>query len=222
MDAADDVGPRQHEHVAVALEIVRMRRRTARRGSRLPPACARWIIVPIAPSRIRMRWTADRRAVRCSVHRSQFSIRFVHVSDARFVPAAISTVNGSPVAPRADADDGLREAGVAQERRRSALVAEAEPAIAELRLAPRPPRARAGRAPARGRRAAGCGALRPARARDARRDGAPATAARRRSTRRRSARCSRSPRFQVMFAQLAARGELRGRAPARPSIDRRR
>ncbi len=51
VDRGDHVRARQRQQVVVALEQRSGGRRTACRGSRLPPSECRWIIVPMAPSR---------------------------------------------------------------------------------------------------------------------------------------------------------------------------
>ena len=55
MDLGDDVGPRQHQQVVVALQIARMRCEALAAEVGLGRAAWRWIIVPIAPSRTRIR-----------------------------------------------------------------------------------------------------------------------------------------------------------------------
>ncbi len=55
MDGADDVGPRQDQEVAVALQLARMAPEPLAAEVLPPSAVYRWIIVPIAPSSRRMR-----------------------------------------------------------------------------------------------------------------------------------------------------------------------
>ena len=102
-----------------------------RRGSRPRPACAAGSSCP-----------SRRRESGCACA-SSASSRAVHGSVIRrarfglaFVPAAISTVNGSPGRARADADVDVVEAGV-REQVVQLVVAEAQPAVAELAPAPR-------------------------------------------------------------------------------------
>src|SRR5688572_12126688 len=85
MDAADDVRPRQHEHVAVALEIVRMRRK---------PLAAKVFLLQLVP--------LDHRPHRAVQNQDALGEQFVELigdvhlfsNDCRS-PLAISTVNGS-------------------------------------------------------------------------------------------------------------------------------
>ena len=69
VDLADDVGARQDQQVVVALEIARDGRGTARRGSPASVSLRRWIIVPIAPSRMRMRFAQSVKPVGRVMHR---------------------------------------------------------------------------------------------------------------------------------------------------------
>ena len=128
----------------------------------------------------------------------------------RFRPLAINTVKGSPVR-RAPVDDlDVLEARALQQRPQRVVI-EAEPPIAEAFAGPRLPRGGAGRARARGRRAASRARPLPsARAGSAAwcsacDSSATSTLASSRGT------ASRSPRFQTMLLTRRRRASARAR-----------
>ena len=193
VDAGDDVGPRQHEQVVVALEVARMVPRTARRGSRLPSACAAG---SSSPSRRRGRGCASRAARRVVSGRQASSIisrkamssslrRRVFVVSLRcgFVPDAISTVNGSPALRAPTPTSDVAQAGADQHPLQ--LVASSKPSARSPSFARTHSSwcarrsSTSTRPPGTVMRAASATARAPDRARGA----APATAARRRPPR---------------------------------------
>ena len=216
VDAGDDVGPRQHQHVVVALEVAAGARRSARRGSPPRSACGAgsW-----CPWRRRGRGCVSRAAASRCDRQCRWPSGVVVLRLTRLAcPTASSTANGSPgLRARRRATRTSVEAGAGQQRLQM-VVAEAEPAVAELRRAPRLRRGRAGRESARGRPAR---RMRAASASARRGIGRVMQRLRQQrdvDDRHRRAAASRARRvFQVMFVDAcgARRAPWRGRARRR-------
>ena len=136
VDAADDVGPRQDEEVAVAPQILGVILRTARRGSPPRSACSAGSSCPSrrrgsgcgAPAAGAARRTRDWERERGNGAEFVMSL-YSRVAAGR-VPLAISTVNGSPVR-RAPTVTLTSVKPAAFEQPRQFAVGEARPAIAE-------------------------------------------------------------------------------------------
>ena len=226
VDRADDVGPRQDQDIVVAAQIARMIRE--------PLAAEVGFGQLVALDHRAHRAVEDEDAAVESERRSRFAVRgspFV-VRCSRFVIRVVSqwsVIRGSasPIGagfvPRRD-EHGERIAGPA---RADADLDVGQPGVVEHRLsassqkpsqrspsvrAPTPRRARADRAPARGRPDEDARRLRERARRILRRGAAPATAARRRPARRRIGSFSSSPRFQVDVGDAAPRRERLARA----------